>query len=191
MSWFAHAVACSRYALGFGAYFEHVFTELNITIPHLAFFSPKKKLAAGAAVLFAYINFRRASETGKIGNLVTLAKIFILLIFIGFGLDIILRRGDWQATFRPYMPNGFGGVFKAMGLTCITIQGFEVIAQSSEEIKNPKKYYTRRNSISAAHYYCPGTFRDWVAHRFLDFNGYANGPWKRRRPTSYADRSFC
>ena len=30
MSWFAHAVACSLYALGFGAYFGHVLHELGI-----------------------------------------------------------------------------------------------------------------------------------------------------------------
>ncbi|UCE08765.1 MAG: amino acid permease, partial [bacterium] len=40
MSWFAHAVACSLYALGFGAYFEHVFHEFAITLPHWGFFSP-------------------------------------------------------------------------------------------------------------------------------------------------------
>ena len=148
MSWFAHAVACSLYALGFGAYFEHVFTELGVTIPHWAFLSPQKLLAAGAALLFGYINFRGASETGKIGNFVTIAKIIILLIFIGFGLELILRKGDWMTTFSPFMPHGWGGVFKAMGLTFIAFQGFEVIAQSSEEIKNPKKNIPRAVFLS-------------------------------------------
>ncbi len=148
MSWFAHAVACALYALGFGAYFEHVFTELGIAIPHWAFLSPQKLLAAGAALLFGYINFRGASETGKIGNLVTIAKIVILLIFIGFGLELILRKGDWMTTFSPFMPHGWGGVFKAMGLTFIAFQGFEVIAQSSEEIKNPKKNIPRAVFLS-------------------------------------------
>lgn len=148
MSWFAHAVACSLYALGFGAYFEHVFSELGVTIPHWGFFSPQKILAAGAALLFGYINFRGASETGKIGNLVTIAKIVILLIFVGFGLELILRKGDWMTTFSPFMPNGWGGVFKAMGLTFIAFQGFEVIAQSSEEIKNPKKNIPRAVFLS-------------------------------------------
>lgn len=67
MSWFAHAVACSLYALGFGAYFGHVLHEIGFTVPHWGFVSPEKLLAAGIAVLFAYINFRGASETGKIG----------------------------------------------------------------------------------------------------------------------------
>jgi basic amino acid/polyamine antiporter, APA family len=139
MSWFAHAVACSLYALGFGAYFDHVLREFSIIMPHWGFFSPQKILAGGIAILFAYINFRGASETGKIGNLVTIAKIIILIIFISFGLELIVRQGDWRTTFSPFLPNGFGGVFKAMGLTFIAFQGFEVIAQSSEEIKNPKK----------------------------------------------------
>ena len=112
------------------------------------FLSPQKLLAAGAALLFGYINFRGASETGKVGNLVTIGKIVILLIFIGFGLELILRKGDWQTTFSPFMPHGWGGVFKAMGLTFIAFQGFEVIAQSSEEIKNPKKNIPRAVFLS-------------------------------------------
>jgi amino acid transporter/nucleotide-binding universal stress UspA family protein len=148
MSWFAHAVACSLYALGFGAYFEHVLGEFAIIMPQWGFFSPQKILAAGIAILFAYINFRGASETGKVGNLVTIAKIIILLIFIGFGVELIIRQGDWRTTFSPFLPHGFGGVFKAMGLTFIAFQGFEVIAQSSEEIKNPRKNIPRAVFLS-------------------------------------------
>jgi len=148
MSWFAHAVACSLYALGFGAYFEHVLSEFSLTLPHWGFFSPQKILAAGIAILFAYVNYRGASETGKIGNLVTIAKIIILIIFISFGLELIIRQGDWRTTFSPFLPNGFGGIFKAMGLTFIAFQGFEVIAQSSEEIKNPRKNIPRAVFLS-------------------------------------------
>jgi basic amino acid/polyamine antiporter, APA family len=148
MSWFAHAVACSLYALGFGAYFDHVLREFSIIMPHWGFFSPQKILAAGVAILFAYVNYRGASETGKIGNIVTVTKIIILLIFISFGLELIIRQGDWRTTFSPFLPNGFGGVFKAMGLTFIAFQGFEVIAQSSEEIKNPRKNIPRAVFLS-------------------------------------------
>ncbi|HZK88183.1 MAG TPA: amino acid permease [Anaerovoracaceae bacterium] len=148
MSWFAHAVACSLYALGFGAYFEHVLREFSITLPQWGFFSPQKILAAGIAILFAYINYRGASETSKIGNLVTIAKIIILIIFVSFGLELIIRQGDWRTTFSPFLPNGYSGVFKAMGLTFIAFQGFEVIAQSSEEIKNPRKNIPRAVFLS-------------------------------------------
>lgn len=148
MSWFAHAVACSLYALGFGAYFDLVLREFNIVMPHWGFFSPQKILAAVTAVVFAYVNFRGASETGKVGNIVTIAKIIILFIFIGFGLNLVFHRPDWQDAFTPFLPNGWGGVFKAMGLTFIAFQGFEVISQCSEEIKNPKKNIPRAVFLS-------------------------------------------
>ncbi len=148
MSWFAHAVACSLYALGFGAYSEHVLRELGVTVPQWAFLSPQKLLAAIIAMVFAYINFRGASETGKIGNLVTITKIVILLIFVGFGLELILHKVNLKASFTPFMPNGWGGIFKAMGLTFIAFEGYEVIAQSSEEIENPKKNIPRAVFLS-------------------------------------------
>ena len=148
MSWFAHAVACSLYALGFGAYFDLVLREFSIVMPQWGFLSPQKILAAITAVIFAYVNFRGASETGKIGNFVTIAKIIILFIFIGFGLNMLFNKPDWQAAFTPFLPNGWGGVFKAMGLTFIAFQGFEVISQCSEEIKNPKKNIPRAVFLS-------------------------------------------
>jgi amino acid transporter/nucleotide-binding universal stress UspA family protein len=150
MSWFAHAVACSLYALGFGAYFGYVLKEFGIILPHLGMLSPEKFLAAAIAFLFAYINFRGASETGKVGNLVTIAKIVILMIFIGFGLNLLIHRPDWKAAFNPFLPHGWGGIFKAMGLTFIAFEGYEVIAQCSEEIRSPKKNIPRAVFLSIA-----------------------------------------
>jgi len=148
MSWFAHAVACSLYALGFGAYFGHMLVELGLALPEVGGLPPQKVLAVGIAIVFAYINFRGASEAGKVGNAVTLAKIVILLIFVGFGLELIVHRTAWREAFSPFLPYGFGGVIKAMGLTFIAFQGFEVIAQCSEEIKSPRKNIPRAVFLS-------------------------------------------
>jgi basic amino acid/polyamine antiporter, APA family len=148
MSWFAHAVACSLYALGFGAYFGYVLKEFGLALPHWGVLPPEKLLAAIIAFLFAYINFRGASETGKVGNLATIAKIVILMIFIGFGLNLLINRPDWKDAFTPFLPNGWGGIFKAMGLTFIAFEGYEVIAQCSEEIGSPKKNIPRAVFLS-------------------------------------------
>jgi amino acid transporter/nucleotide-binding universal stress UspA family protein len=148
MSWFAHAVACSLYALGFGAYLEHVLKEFDILLPEIGFLSPQKMLAAGIALVFGYINFRGASETGKIGNIVTLTKIVILGIFVAFGLQVTFGRADWTSSFSPFLPNGWGGIIRAMGLTFIAFQGFEVISQASEEIRNPKRNIPRAVFLS-------------------------------------------
>lgn len=150
MSWFAHAVACSVYALGFGAYFEFVLNAAGVSVPHWDFISPDKLLAVLAAIVFAYVNFRGASETGKIGNIVTSLKIAALVVFIGFGLVFLFRRphAETAAAFTPFMPHGWGGIFSAMGLTFIAFEGYEIIAQSSEEIQNPKKNIPRAVFLS-------------------------------------------
>ncbi len=148
MSWFAHAVACSLYALGFGAYFDHTLREFGVIMPEWGFFSQQKILAVVIAVVFAYINFRGASETGKVGNLVTLTKIVILMIFVAFGLQVTFGKTNWQGAFTPFFSNGWDGIVRAMGLTFIAFQGFEVISQCSEEIRNPKKNIPRAVFLS-------------------------------------------
>jgi amino acid transporter/nucleotide-binding universal stress UspA family protein len=150
MSWFAHAVACSLYALGFGAYFELVLKELGFAVRDIGILSPQKLLAVGVALIFAYVNYRGASETGKIGNLVTVTKILILGVFVAFGLSLILKRGDWVAALTPFAPHGWAGIIKAMGLTFIAFQGVEVISQCSEEVKDPKRNIPRAVFLSLA-----------------------------------------
>jgi amino acid transporter/nucleotide-binding universal stress UspA family protein len=143
MSWFAHAVACSLYALGFGAYFGHVLEGFGVHVPRIPYFSMEKMLAVGACLVFAYVNFRGASETGKAGNLVTLAKVLIILVFVGAGAWAMRGMAGWEGNFRPFLPKGIGGIFSAMGLTFIAFQGYEVIAQCSEEVVDPKRNIPR------------------------------------------------
>jgi amino acid transporter/nucleotide-binding universal stress UspA family protein len=149
MSWFAHAVACSLYALGFG----HFAVELlNLAgMPHLGLSDQQLTLALmlGVVGLFAYINFRGASETGMVGNVVTIAKVIILLVFAGFGVYALNGRPDAVAVFRENpLPNGIGGIFLAMGITFIAFEGYEIIAQSGEEVLNPKENIPKAIFIS-------------------------------------------
>jgi amino acid transporter/nucleotide-binding universal stress UspA family protein len=139
MSWFAHAVAGSLYALGFGAYFGLLLENYGISLFGLSGEGLNKFLAVVVALIFIYINYRGASETGTIANIVGFTKIAILGVFIMSGLYTIYHSPDWFSNFNPFLPNGFSGIFMAMGLTFIAFEGYEVIAQTAEEVKNPKK----------------------------------------------------
>jgi len=77
--------------------------------------------------LFGYINFRGASETGLVGNIVTIAKVVILGVFIAFGISAILAKPDLNVFTDNFLPHGLGGVFVAMGLTFIAFEGYEII----------------------------------------------------------------
>lgn len=148
MSWFAHAVAGSLYALGFGAYFGLLLENYNISLFGLSGLGLSKLLAVVIAIVFIYINYMGASETGTIANVVGFTKIAILGVFIISGIYTIYYSPDWFSNFNPFLPNGFGGVFMAMGLTFIAFEGYEVIAQTAEEVKNPKKNIPRAIFLS-------------------------------------------
>jgi amino acid transporter/nucleotide-binding universal stress UspA family protein len=160
MSWFAHAVACSLYILGFGYYFWEALRFLKIDtfiIPLISGIFPglenhflliQKILAVLVAFFFGYINFKGASEAGKWGSFITILKVLILVGFVVSGLMVILKNPEWTSKFEPFMPHGMVGVLGAMGLTYIAFEGYEIIVQSGEEIKNPKKNIPRAIFIS-------------------------------------------
>jgi len=149
MSWFAYVVACALYGLGFGAYFKECLPLIGLGDLSLPFLSTEKWMAAGVVAVFCYINYRGASETGGAGNLITGGKIVLLAVFIAFGVWITLQRPDWHLTFTENpLPNGFGSIFIAMGLTFIAFEGYEIIAQCSEEVRNPERNVPRAIFLS-------------------------------------------
>ncbi len=138
-NWFANAVACSLYALGFGAYFRQTLEVVGVRNVTTPFVPVEVWIAVAACLIFAVINFRGASEAGKAGNVVTIGKIVIIGLFIVAGLWTMARRTGWQGSFSPFLSRGWSGVLAAMGLTFIAFEGYEIIAQTNEEVENPKR----------------------------------------------------
>lgn len=148
MSWFAHAVACSLYAVTFGAFLlEFIIygTSLGHDFLLFGFITPgmvDKGLAVLMIASFAYINYRGAEETGKAGVVVTGIKVLILGVFVVFGIKATLSTPTWPQKFLSnpeFMPNGIIGIIGAMGFTYIAFEGYEIIVQSGEEVVNPGK----------------------------------------------------
>jgi amino acid transporter/nucleotide-binding universal stress UspA family protein len=144
MSWFAHAVAGSLYALAFGRFTVELMDMAGL--PDFGLSIHMRTLLLMTVVIFAftYINYRGASETGTVGNIITIIKIVILGLFILFGVLAMLRMDAWHERFTTeFLPNGFLGVLMAMGLTFIAFEGYEIIAQSGEEVVNPQRNVPR------------------------------------------------
>lgn len=143
ITWFGHSVACSLYALGFGHYTADFLNRIGAYPAFVETEALAITLAIAIIVLFTFINLQGVSETGKVGNILTLAKIAILGLFVGFGLWGMAHQGDWTSGLRPFFPTGLGGVVMAAGLTTIAFQGYEIIAQCGEEICEPKRNLPR------------------------------------------------
>ena len=176
MSWFAHAVAGSLYGVGFGSFVYELMRILLLDPDaHHAegvgiFFSGalhlplglelseaevvKKLFAVLIILLFLYINYKGTSETGAVGNIVTVLKVIIILIFIISGLFVIFGEPIRFEAFNPFAPgqgmDGIIGIVSAMGLTFIAFEGYEIIVQAGEEVRDPRKNIPRAVFLSLA-----------------------------------------
>ncbi|UCC68461.1 MAG: amino acid permease [Armatimonadota bacterium] len=143
MSWFSHSVACSLYALGFGAYFGQLLQGFGVGLPFLSPEGEAKVLAVVVVAVFAFVNYRGSAETGRAGNLITLGQMVILGVFVVAGLWALRGAPQWQGNFSPFFPRGAAGLLTAMGLTFVAFEGYEIIAQCGEEVRNPRRNIPR------------------------------------------------
>jgi amino acid transporter len=154
MLWFCYIIACALYALGFGSYFWEFVQRYFPPIANLIFNLAGHKIPALmmtilVSIVFILVNMRGTALTGSVENIITMAKIIILGIFIAYGLKRILQiPSEAAASFTPFLPNGAGGVVIAMGLTFIAFEGYDLIATVAEEIKAPEKTIPRATLIS-------------------------------------------
>ena len=107
--------------LGFGQYVTYFWGDV-----------PVAGLALVMATLLILVNYRGVKEAGSLQNLIVILLIGFILVFLAFSVFNI----DW-GVFRPFNPNGWGAVASTAATVYVSFIGFEVIATSAEEIKNP------------------------------------------------------
>ncbi len=138
MSWFAQAIAGSLYALAFGRFAAELLAMAGIEPAGLSIEQFALLLMSLVIVLFTLLNAWGAAETASVGNILTLTKIGILALLVVFGAIAMANTDQWHVRFSSgFLPNGVLSVFVAMGLTFIAFEGYEIIAQSGEEVINP------------------------------------------------------
>jgi amino acid transporter len=156
MAWFAHIVAGSLYAVSFASFLNGLLMQLNLfkdvgsegTLLILGIIPLDKVIAIASVAAFTYVNFKGTSETGKTGDIVTVIQLGLIFALIGAGLWTMHANPGWRINFSDFMPMGIAGVVAAMGLTFIAFEGYEVIVQTGEEVKNPKRNIPRAIFIS-------------------------------------------
>jgi APA family basic amino acid/polyamine antiporter len=154
MAWFAHIIAGSLYAVGFGAFLYQLLGPNVAGIlsdqPLFGVFPFDKLIAVASIAAFSYINIKGASETGKTGTIVTIVQLGAILCLIAAGSWTMYNNPSPTTNFADFMPTGIGGLVAAMGLTFIAFEGYEIIVQTGEEVKNPKRNIPRAIFISLA-----------------------------------------
>jgi len=81
-------------------------------------------------------------ESVRVNNVIVIIKIFVILLFIGFGLSYI--KPDNYVPFIPENTGEFGqfgwsGILRAAGIIFLAFVGFDAISTVAQETKNPQK----------------------------------------------------
>jgi amino acid transporter/nucleotide-binding universal stress UspA family protein len=147
LSWFGHTVACSFYSLGFGYALVALLTNFHIDFFGFTEELMVKVFAICAILFFLGINYIGVGATGKTGSTVTIVQIAIIAFFVLFALLYALDTKGIHIVdnLEPLLPEGkgYGNVFMVMAFTILLFEGYEIIVQCGEEVKNPKRNIPR------------------------------------------------
>ncbi|MFC1714474.1 amino acid permease [Candidatus Poribacteria bacterium] len=140
MEWFASSAAGSLYAITFATYILHFLSGFEaLSRFNLESDLLMKLVALLAALVFIYINYRGASETGTAGSLMAIGQTVTLALVAVVGVIVVLRNPGRLSNFTPFLPHGWGKIFITMGFTYVAFEGFEVISQTGDEAIDPRK----------------------------------------------------
>ena len=157
LSWFGHCIVGSFYIIGFG-FGAIVLLEILLGTPEVALLGLDEAaltriFAILAVSIFLALNYRGTKITGRAETAVTVTLVAIVLAFVAFGLAAFLGRDPFPtANFSPFLRGSapsdqFLTLFGAMGFTFIVFEGYEIIAQTGEEVREPERNIPRASFL--------------------------------------------
>jgi len=130
MLWLSYLVTISLYATAFASYGETFFSEKSFWIHH--------GLITLSIVLPAIINLVSASFVGKSETVIVVIKVSLLILVIVAGAPYV----DPQRMVPQNWGTPFSIVVAGM-IIFVAYEGFELIANAAEDIKEPQKNLPR------------------------------------------------
>lgn len=145
LSWFGHCIVCAFYVASFGIVVVLFVEPILGVLPYEQ--EIIRIVSIVLLVVFLYINYRGTKSTGHSSLLVTVVLIAFVLAYVVAGLLWYAFHPETVSHFTPFfVGQGFGtvaSVLTAMGLTFVVFEGYEIIAQTGEEVQNPEKNVPR------------------------------------------------
>lgn len=136
--WISYIVMLSLYARAFGSYGATFFPEaLQPMGKHI--------LITAVVALFTVLNVLGARKVGESEKYIVAVKITILMVFLGVGL----RAMTGQQMQSPDLGGSLAIIAGGM-IIFLAYEGFELIANTAENVKNPVKILPRAYYMSVA-----------------------------------------
>ncbi|MCT6823284.1 MAG: amino acid permease [Apilactobacillus sp.] len=136
-----YMLSVATVSTGWSAYLQSFLANFGIHIPKAlsANYDPSHGtyvniIAILVVVLISWILTRGVQSSAKLNDIMVLVKIAIIIVFVVAGAFFV-KPSNWN----PFMPFGVSGVFHGASLVFFAYLGFDVIAASAGEVKNPKR----------------------------------------------------
>ncbi|WP_421938279.1 amino acid permease [Pedobacter sp.] len=152
-----YSVGCATVAISWSQYLTKFLSSMGIYLPAQLTLSPfeSAKLADGSTVngiinipaalvvvLMTAILIRGTKGSAIVNGIIVFLKVGVVLVFIALGWKYI----D-PSNYHPYIPEntgtfghfGWSGVLRGAGLVFFVFIGFDAVAASAQETKNPSR----------------------------------------------------
>ena len=146
ISWFGHIIACAFYTVVFASaivWFMQAYNVAPDLVTNHFFF---KLVALLVLIVFVIINYLGTSIIGRAETGITVFQLIVIAIFIIAGI-YAMATNPTAGNFSPFS-RGLNPFLTAMAFLFIAFEGYEIIAQSAEEIKEPEKNLPRAIFLS-------------------------------------------
>lgn len=85
-------------------------------------------------ILITWLVYRGVKESRNASNIMVAVKLIVIVLVIGIGVFYVDT-----ANFKPFMPEGFGGVMAGVSAVFFTFIGFDAVSTMAEETKDPQR----------------------------------------------------
>lgn len=159
--------ACSSVSVGWSGYFLNLLKGMDIEIPKVISYATFDHTAEGWVVTGSYFNLPAVGivvllssflmggvkQSAWVNNIIVVIKLTVIILFIGFGLAYV-TPSNWS----PYIPEntgtfgefGWSGILRGTAVVFFAYLGFDALASTAQEVKNPQRDMPKGILISLA-----------------------------------------
>ncbi len=123
----SYVVMLALYAYAFGSYGSALFLGNDVAWLH-------KLLSSSVILIFVFINLLGAFMTGKAEDFMVFLKLAILAVFIVIGITTFNPHQLEPKYWSDFLSVSSGGL-----IIFLAYEGFELIANTAKDVKNPQK----------------------------------------------------
>ncbi len=133
--WFGYSFSVGLYAMTFGRYLGAVWPLFGENImPYFGISVSAFIFQILSILIFIGLNMIGVKESSRAQNILVLIKVAILVLYIIVGFFAIE-----SSNFVPFLPNGAFPLIASSVLIFVSMEGFEILSNSVEEMKNPER----------------------------------------------------